>query len=91
MTDADGLVWVARWGGAEITVFTPAGDIVRRVAVPAQQATCPAFVGPNLDRLLVTTESKGLTDEALANDPSAGATFVMTVGARGRHDQCVAA
>jgi sugar lactone lactonase len=86
VTDADGLVWVARWGGGRVTSFRPDGSVAREVAVPARQATCPAFVGPNLDRLLVTTAYEGLDGAARAADPQAGRTFVLDVAARGRED-----
>lgn len=86
VVDADGLVWVARWGGGRVTAFAPDGTIVREVAVPARQASCPAFVGPNLDRLLVTTAHQGMSETERAADPEAGKIFVLDFPMRGRAD-----
>jgi sugar lactone lactonase len=86
VTDADGLIWVARWGGARVTALAPDGRIVREVAVPARQASCPAFVGPNLDRMLVTTAHEGMGEAARAADPDAGRVFLLDFPMHGRAD-----
>lgn len=82
--DADGLIWIARWGASRVDAFTQAGDRVRSVAIPALQASCPVFVGQNLDRLLVTSATEGMDEAARAADPHGGKTFLVDPGARGR-------
>ncbi|MFG1603308.1 SMP-30/gluconolactonase/LRE family protein [Actinoplanes sp. NPDC049265] len=52
--DADGNVWVAVYGTGEVRRFSPAGDLTGVVAVASAEVTCPAFVGPGLDRLMIT-------------------------------------
>jgi sugar lactone lactonase len=84
VTDAEGLLWIARWGGACVDAFTPEGERVRSVAVPASQASCPVFVGRNLDRMLVTSATEGQDEAARAADPHGGKTFLVDPGARGR-------
>ena len=84
VVDAEGLIWNARWGGSCIDVYTPTGGRVRSIRVPARQPSCPAFVGRNLDRLLVTTAGEGMDERAKAADPQHGMTFVLDVGAVGR-------
>ena len=84
VTDADGLLWIARWGGGRIDAFTAGGEPVRSVAVPARQASCPVFVGRQLDRLLVTSATEGLDEAARAADPHGGKTFLVDPGTRGR-------
>jgi sugar lactone lactonase len=82
--DAEGLIWIARWGGSRVDCFTPAGERVRSVAVPALQASCPVFVGADLDRLLVTSAWEHMDAQARAADPHGGKTFLVDPGARGR-------
>jgi sugar lactone lactonase len=84
VVDSDGLIWNARWGGSCIDVYTPEGERVRSIRVPAKQPSCPVFVGRNFDRLLVTTGWEGMDEHARAADPHHGRTFILDVGARGR-------
>jgi sugar lactone lactonase YvrE len=84
VVDADGLIWNARWGGGCIDVYSPRGEHLRSLHVPARQTSCPAFVGPTLSRLLVTSAWEGMDEAARAADPQAGCTFLMDVAARGR-------
>jgi len=84
VVDAEGLIWNARWGGSCVDVYTPDGQRIHSVAVPAKQSSCPVFVGSNLDRLLVTSASQGMDQQARAADPHHGKTFILDVGAIGR-------
>ncbi len=84
VTDAEGLIWCAIWGGGSVNVYSPAGALVRRIAVPARQPSCPVFVGPGLDRLLVTSAWENMGAAMRAADPGHGQTFLLDVGARGR-------
>lgn len=86
VVDADGCLWIARWGAGKVDVHAPAGDLLRSYAVPARQATCPAFVGPAADRLLVTSAWENLDAEQRAADPMAGRTFVLDVPVKGRFE-----
>jgi sugar lactone lactonase YvrE len=82
--DADGRIWNARWGGGCIDVYSPQGELLRCLSVPARQASCPAFVGPHLSRLLVTSAWQDMDEAARAEDPEHGRTFLMEVAARER-------
>jgi len=84
VVDAEGLIWNARWGGSCVDAYTPAGERVRTIRVPAKQPSCPVFIGRNFDRLLVTTAWQGMDAEARAADPHHGQTFILDVGTRGR-------
>ena len=84
MVDADGLIWNARWGGGCIDVYSPQGEHLRSLRVPARQSSCPAFVGPDFSRLLVTSAWQDMGDDAKLADPGHGRTFVLDVAARGR-------
>lgn len=84
VTDREGLIWIARWGGSRIDVLTDQGDTVRSLAVPARQPSCPLFIGQAFDRLMVTTAQEGQDEAERAADPQGGATFVLTPGAVGK-------
>ncbi len=84
VVDAEGRIWNARWGGGCVDVYSPRGEHLRSIAVPASQASCPAFVGKDLTRLLVTSAWQDMDAAAKAADPGHGQTFLLDVGARGR-------
>lgn len=90
VTDAEGCIWCAIWGAARLNVYSPEGELVRRVAVPARQTSCPVFVGPGFDRLLVTSAYEGMDETVRAADPEHGRTFLIEAGARGRAEPRVA-
>ena len=78
--DADGMLWVAHWGGARVTRWNPRTvQLLATVPVPAQQVTSCAFGGPKLDRLYITTARRGVE----ATDPLAGGLFCVDVGVKG--------
>jgi sugar lactone lactonase len=84
IVDADGLIWNARWGGGCVDIYSPQGARLRSLRVPARQPSCPAFVGPDLSRLLVTSAWEHMDDAARAADPDHGRTFLLDAAARGR-------
>ena len=84
VVDADDLIWNARWGGGCIDVYDTSGRRQRSVRVPARQSSCPAFVGRDFSRLLVTTAWEGMDEAARAADPEHGRTFILDVASRGR-------
>jgi sugar lactone lactonase len=84
IVDTDGLIWNARWGGGCVDIYSPQGAHLRSLQVPARQSSCPAFVGADLSRLLVTSAWQGMDETARAADPNAGCTFLLDVAARGR-------
>jgi sugar lactone lactonase YvrE len=77
--DTAGGLWIAHWGGARVSRFTPDGQLDRAIALPVSQVTNCVFAGDELDRMFVTSAAVGKPDEALA-----GALFeVDSGGARG--------
>jgi sugar lactone lactonase YvrE len=84
VVDADGLIWNARWGGGCIDVYSPQGEHLRTLRVPARQSSCPAFIGRDFSRLLVTSAWQGMAEDAKRADPDHGRTFVLDVGVNGR-------
>ncbi|MDM9647587.1 SMP-30/gluconolactonase/LRE family protein [Rhizobium sp. S163] len=86
VVDADGYIWNARWGAGTVDRYSPDGLRIARYKVPAAQPSCPAFIGPDADRLAVTTAWEGLDDAARANQPDAGALLELGVSVRGVFD-----
>ena len=84
VVDADGLIWNARFGLGRIDVRDGTGRRLRSLHVPAKQSTCPAFVGRDLSRVLVTTAWEHMDEAARAADPEHGRTFVLNTNACGR-------
>ncbi|MBA3896374.1 MAG: SMP-30/gluconolactonase/LRE family protein [Sphingomonadaceae bacterium] len=76
--DADGRLWSAHWGASEVVCYRRDGTIETRLRLPVSQPSCLAFGGPDLDHLLITTASQGVSGE-----PLAGALFVYKTTARG--------
>jgi len=82
--DADGMVWVAHFGGSRVTRWNPTtGELLDTIGVPATQVTACAFGGPDLDQLYITTASFGLDADALTQQPDAGGLFVASPGVKG--------
>ena len=76
--DVEGGLWIALWGGSAVVRLLD-GAVTERIEVPTPQVTCPAFVGPKLDQLIITTAAIGL-------DPcpeGAGDLYICTPGVAG--------
>jgi len=81
--DTDGNLWVAIWGGGEVRCYTPAGERLATVSVPAPHTTSVAFVGARRDTLLITTATDQLSAAQLEQHPLSGRLFTAHVGAVG--------
>ena len=81
--DADGFLWVAIWGGAQVRRYSPDGVFERAIEVPAPHTSCVAFAGPELATMVITTATKGLDAQQLAEHPLSGRLFTVDAGVRG--------
>lgn len=81
--DSAGNLWLAIWGRGEVRCFSPAGDLLDTLRVPAPHTTSVAFAGDGLDRLVITTARDELTAPQLAQFPLSGSLFVATPGCTG--------
>jgi sugar lactone lactonase YvrE len=73
--DADGCVWLAIWGAGSVHRYTPAGVLDGVLDVPVRNVTSCAFGGTGLTDLFVTTASRGLSPDQLAEQEHAGGIF----------------
>jgi sugar lactone lactonase YvrE len=83
--DTDGGIWVALHGSGSVGRYHPDGRLERVIRVPsARLVTSCAFGGPDMGDLYITSMSDGLSAEAMAEQPRAGALFRCRPGVRGR-------
>lgn len=64
--DAEGGLWIAHWGGARVSRFTPDGKVERVIPLPVSQVTNCVFAGARLDRMFVTSAALEKPGEPLA-------------------------
>jgi sugar lactone lactonase YvrE len=83
VTDAEGTLWVALWGRGQVAAIDADGNFLRRITVPAKQPTCPAFGGPELCDLYLTSAAEGIAPEKREKYPCNGVTFRMPGVAQG--------
>lgn len=84
VTDAEGLLWLAVWGGGCLQAYAPDGRMVRQQDFAAPHLTCPAFGGAGLSTLFCTSALQGMDAAARGAFPSAGMTFMAEGLAQGR-------
>lgn len=78
--DADGLLWVAHWGGFGVYIWDPdTGKLVDKVDVPAPNVASCTFGGIGDSRLFITTALDGLSDMEREEYPLSGSVFVVDV------------
>jgi sugar lactone lactonase YvrE len=81
--DSEGGVWLCLFGGGAIRRHGPGGTLDEEIRLPVTNPTCPAFGGPDLRTLYVTSARHRLTDEQLAAEPQAGALLALDPGVAG--------
>lgn len=81
--DSEGYLWNAQYGASRVARYAPDGSFDRAIELPASQITCPAFGGPDLKTLYLTSARQGLSPEQLIDEPLAGATFMIDMDVAG--------
>ncbi|THG28705.1 SMP-30/gluconolactonase/LRE family protein [Naasia lichenicola] len=82
--DSDDHLWVAMWGIGRVNRYSPSGELVAAIEVPALQPSSVTFAGPDLATLVITTASKGLSEEQKAARPLSGRLFTFRPGVTGQ-------
>ena len=76
--DAEGMLWVAHWGGWQVTRWDPTtGAMIDKIKLPVSNVTSCTFGGPDLRDLYITSAREGLTSAQLEAQPLAGSLFVI--------------
>jgi len=90
-TDADGRLWIARWGAGCVTCHDPeTGELLQRIDLPTAHVTSCAFGGEDFATLYITTARTGLSAEQLTAQPLAGGLFAARPGVKGVPAACFA-
>lgn len=75
-SDMQGNVWVALWGGAQISKWNPrTGKLLEQIPIPALQTSSCAFGGKNMNELYITSARVGMSETALSKYPLSGGVF----------------
>ena len=88
VVDSKGYIWNAQYGAGRVVRYSPEGEEDLIIDLPTAQTTCPAFAGPDLKTLIVTTASQNL-DLSLSENLTAGSTYVTKVEIVGQQEQQV--
>lgn len=89
--DADGCYWIACVWGWAVARLTPRGTVDRIVELPIAAPTMPAFGGPGLDTLFITSISTGGSRLPPKGQEQPGGLFAVDVGVPGLADTVFAA
>lgn len=81
--DADGCYWIACVYGWAVIRVTPEGVIDRRIELPVEKPTMPAFGGQDRSILFVTSIGSGGSGPSAPGQPDAGGLFAIETGAHG--------
>lgn len=83
-SDMQGNLWVAMWGGAQVTKWDPAtGQLLERIPVPAKNVSSCVFGGKNMNELYFTSARVGLDEETLKQYPLTGGVFRLETKVEG--------
>ncbi len=89
VVDAQGNFWNARYGGYSVAVYSPDGEVKEMLSLPTVYITCPAFGGPDLSTLYVTSCCRNMSEHKRSGQPDAGKTFVFKTGTKGQAEHRV--
>jgi sugar lactone lactonase YvrE len=81
--DSEGNYWVAMFEGARIAKLSPDGGLLGEIALPVRCPTMPAFGGPDLRTLYVTSAGARPAAE-LAQYPLSGKLLAIRMDVAGR-------
>lgn len=87
--DAAGNFWNAQWGASRVACYAPDGMFKEAISFPALQTSCPAFGGPTLSDLFVTTAAVDLPQDMLDSHPENGMTLRAAGAGKGQEEHRV--
>lgn len=83
-SDTQGNLWIACWGGAQITKWNPnTGKLLEQIPVPALQTSCCVFGGKDMNELYVTSARVGMSAADLKKYPLSGGLFKVETNIEG--------
>ncbi len=83
-SDMQGNLWVAMWGGAQITKWNPnTGKLLEQIPVPALQTSSCVFGGADMNELYVASARVGMSSADLKKYPLSGGLFKALTNVEG--------
>ncbi len=83
-SDTDGNLWIAMWGGAQVTKWNPStGELLEQIPVPALQTSSCVFGGKDMNELYATSARVGMSDDNLKKYPLSGGLFKVVTKIEG--------
>jgi sugar lactone lactonase YvrE len=82
--DEQGNVWLAVWGDAAIHKYSSEGLLIDKIELHALQPTSCAFGGANMDEMLITTATEGLSENQLMQYPDSGKVLLRKMNVKGK-------
>ncbi len=75
-SDTEGNLWIAIWGGAQVTRWNPStGQLLAQIPVPALYTSSCVFGGRDMNELYVTSARVGMSEADLVKYPLSGGLF----------------
>ena len=76
--DREGMLWIAHWGGFGVYRWDPRnGKLLSKIELPVPKVSSCAFVGHELDHLLITTARENMAPEEVEEYPGSGDVFIV--------------
>jgi sugar lactone lactonase YvrE len=83
-SDMQGNLWIAMWGGAQVTKWDPnTGQLLERILVPARNVSSCIFGGKDRNELYITSARVGVDEATLAQYPLTGGLFRLQTNIEG--------
>ena len=83
-SDTNGNLWIAIWGGAQVTKWNPStGELLEQISVPALHTSACVFGGKDMNELYVTSARVGMSEADLKRYPLSGGLFKVITSVAG--------
>lgn len=83
-SDTQGNLWIAMWGGAQITKWNPnTGGLLDQIPLPVIQPSSCVFGGKNMNDLFITSARKDLDEASLTQYPLSGGVLRVKTNVKG--------
>lgn len=83
VVDAQGHVWSAFYTGSCVARFSPEGELVETITIPARDVTKMGFGGMDLRTAFVTSATKNMAPADMAGLPLSGSLFAFEAPVKG--------
>ena len=83
-SDTQGNLWIALWGGAQVTKWEPnSGKLLESISVPALHTSSCVFGGNDKNELYITSARSEMSDADLEKYPLSGGLFKVVTNVEG--------